>query len=128
MLKIFILEDNKERIKRFEKELQFEEFSLTIAESFQDAMEQWGNGGYDIVFLDNDLGGQINMGADEWNSGLNFARHKVDELKQTCVFVHSLNTPRRKDICELVNGTELPFISIPWKELVIWMKVHATND
>lgn len=125
MLKIFVLEDSEIRIKAFEQNLNGEGFSVTIAESFDDAMVQWGDGDYDVVFLDNDLGQQVMVGPEEHNSGLNFARHKVEELKNKFVFVHSLNTDRRKDIVRLVNGYEMPYTTFNWERIIAWLKAQA---
>jgi CheY-like chemotaxis protein len=109
--KLFILEDNKERIRIFKRELGGH--NLTIAESYDEAIEKW-KGPYDVIFLDNDLGGQTMMSPEEYNSGYHFAKTMQKELSGKIVFVHSLNPVMRPRIAQLVTGNEAPFITINW--------------
>lgn len=123
-MKIFILEDNQERIKKFKKELI--EFDITITTSYDEAVSLWKPSTFDVVFLDHDLGGRTSSDCHrEPNVGCRFAREKQKELWCSLVFVHSLNIDGRKEIAAVTNGTEIPFICINWENLRLVLQDQA---
>ncbi len=118
MTKVFILEDNEERIKKFKKELIG--FEVTIATSRDEANKLWKPDTFEVVFLDHDLGGMQNANCKiEPNTGCNFARDVQQQLWKSLVFVHSLNWYGRKEIAEIALGNEAPFIGLNWENIRI---------
>lgn len=113
-MKIFILEDNPIRQRRFRTELSGH--IITMAESITEAYALW-KPPYDVVFLDNDLGGKTMCDEFEWNSGWTFAKEKQQELRKTFVICHSLNSLMREKISNHVGALAAPFIQINWESI-----------
>jgi len=91
-MKIFILEDSKERIAIFRSKLIGHE--LTIAETAADAIRLLDGNAYDIIFLDHDLGGEEMVGVRGKNTGSEVVRWMKPNLTNYCpVIIHSLNAP-----------------------------------
>lgn len=108
-LKIFILEDNPERMKWFNAHLAdqirghskpFEEYKDSKIEIFHAASEKnaellWKeHQPFDAYFLDHDLGGEVMVDSSNPNTGYGFSLFLVDNgingLKEQ-IFIHSLN-------------------------------------
>lgn len=108
-IKIFILEDNPDRIKWFEEHLadnivartnpptdyDKKNVHLFFAESVKEAEEVWKKyGPFDAYFLDHDLGGQVMVDSSEPNTGYAFSMFLVDNGvngQAEDIFIHSLN-------------------------------------
>lgn len=90
-MNIFILEDNKERIKKFKNKLNRKGVYLCIVETVEDAKRELPKENWDYVFLDHDLGGEIWCPSDE-KSGYEVAKF-IAENKISCweIFIHSMN-------------------------------------
>jgi len=116
MAKVFILEDNQERINIFRKYVKCEE--LVFATSYFEAKTLWRDKYFDVVFLDHDLGGQTQADClREPNTGCRFAREHAESLFSCLVFVHSMNMHGRREISLITNGSEVPFVCINWENL-----------
>jgi len=112
-MKIFILEDNEERIKIFMK--VFHKHELSIAQDVRDAKEilrtkkEW-----DAIFLDHDLGGMIYVDSNEDNTGYKLALYiKENNIKYNELVIHSMNTIGAKNIQSVLSdGVIIPFINL----------------
>ena len=105
MLKIFILEDNDERIKRFKNKAN--EFTKTnvelyIAKDVNAAIKLYEeNKPFNMYFLDHDLGGRVFVDSKEENTGYTFAKYLAKNNitgKNEQIYSHSLNPVGRKNI------------------------------
>jgi CheY-like chemotaxis protein len=96
MLKIFILEDDEERVLRLEKWVreQSDDYSITHAESAEKALSYLADKSdyYDLLLLDHDLGQTSWVGIHEENTGSTVARY-IEKYKPNygMAIVHSLN-------------------------------------
>lgn len=105
MIKIFILEDNNERIKWFKRkitDLVKREFELFISKDIDAAIKLYEeNKPFDIYFLDHDLGGRVFVDSREENTGYTFAKYLKEKNitgENEEVYSHSLNPIGRKNI------------------------------
>jgi CheY-like chemotaxis protein len=96
MKKIFILEDDPNRVKWFKENLVSDD--LHITEFAEEAMEWLRSTKFDAVFLDHDLGGDQMVSSNVWNTGSTVAQmiHET-ENKDLTVIIHSYN-PSGADI------------------------------
>ena len=90
-MKIFVLEDNSERIKMFSLILLNQEF--VICNNANDAMMVLSNRKFDRIFLDHDLGGMTFVDDSKCN---NTGRHVTKLMhttknKDTDIVIHSWN-------------------------------------
>ncbi len=90
MNKIFIIEDDSERIKWFQH--NFRHCDLTIAESVDEAVEKF-KPPYTLIFLDHDLGGRQYVSSLDKNTGYEFLRYILGyhDFSQTDWIIHSHN-------------------------------------
>lgn len=90
MMRIFILEDDRQRILLFREASA--ELDVTYAESCAEAQERY-HPPYDVMFLDHDLGGQIFVNSDDDNTGSAFSRWlPADDAKyHPTIIIHSYN-------------------------------------
>jgi len=96
MLKIFILEDDEERVLRLEKWVreQSDDYSITHAESAEKALSYLADKSdyYDLLLLDHHLGQTSWVGIHEENTGSTVAKY-IEKYKPNygMAIVHSLN-------------------------------------
>ncbi len=113
-MKIFILEDNPERIKTFKEILK--EHELTIAENVEQAKKAYGKGDFDILFLDHDLGGRVYVPSAEPNTGYQFAEFIKDDDPNCAdkeIIIHSMNPAG----CQAMQHV------LPWAQLIPFLVV-----
>ena len=114
MAKIFILEDDPQRIKIFKiKLIQHELFFTDNVKEAKDMFDLLGP--FDYIFLDHDLGGQIYVDSDNHNTGYQFAKYisKKDLSLVQKIVVHSLNeNGARKMVALLPNSIYIPFTQL----------------
>lgn len=91
MLKIFVLEDDENRIRWFKE--KYDHLHLDIAISFDEAKELLSNNEYHMLFLDHDLGGEVYVDVNEYNTGTSVAKYMTDNglQKHSSILIHSLN-------------------------------------
>lgn len=89
-MKILILEDSAERVRKFRQNLF--NCSLTVTDDVEFCISQLKNNNWDALFLDHDLGGSVFSPSNE-NSGYCVAKWLRDnpERKPEQIFIHSLN-------------------------------------
>lgn len=93
MIRIFILEDDAQRIELFYRNLPLDQVDLIIAKDIYQARKLWAPP-YDIVCLDHDLDGQIMVDISEENTGSTFVNEVLTgplHLLTGKYFVHSWN-------------------------------------
>lgn len=89
-MRIFILEDDHERIELFRKFL-FDQ-DLTIAEDAIDAIAILSNNKFDLLMLDHDLGNRQMVSSDDKNTGSEVVRWIVQSgMKCPTTIIHSYN-------------------------------------
>jgi CheY-like chemotaxis protein len=123
--RIFVLEDNIDRITLFHKYLPllFPEASFVFAESAQEAScllrkEKY----FDIAFLDHDLGGKAFVDSEEENTGYQVVKMMLDR-NITCgqVVVHSMNPAGAANMVALFSP-EVRVDYIPFPSLLDYFK------
>ena len=117
-MRIFILEDDHERIKTFRVKLASHE--LAIVENAQDAITLLSNDqAFDIMFLDHDLGGEQMIGTEGANTGSEVVRWMRSNQQQYCpVIIHSLNQPAAEDMKAKLEEVAMECYRIPFTTLV----------
>ena len=100
-MKIFILEDDKERIKEFAS--MFEEQILVIANDSDVANSILYYNKFDLIFLDHDLEGK-QMCESEGNTGFKVASHiGKSENFRTNIVIHSYNMKGANNILKVLS-------------------------
>jgi hypothetical protein len=100
-MKIFILEDDPERMRWFRQRLFHHD--VTYAESCVHVHRFVGP--YDVIFFDHDLGGR--QMDDHEDNGALFA--SLVDFGQAHVIIHSYNADGAKRIQAITNGVHAPF-------------------
>jgi len=116
-MKIFILEDSIERIKRFKA--RFFKADLFIAESVNEAVKLFKeNYPFDVIFLDHDLGGEEMVESVNENTGYQFSKFISGyDLKGVDIIVHSLNPQGADNIIQLLKGNDIRSRRVPFTAL-----------
>lgn len=93
-MKIFILEDNPERIKIFKKIFSVGN-QLFIYTSIDEVKTNYFlNGPYELYYFDHDLGGKFYVDSNDENTGFQVAKwiiNKDPEIMNKKIIIHSLN-------------------------------------
>lgn len=87
-MKIFILEDDNNRVHYFEDVLSG--YDVEVYDMANDAIDALENKVYDILFLDNDLGENAGSGTDVADF---LHRNSDNENNNALIVVHSWNVP-----------------------------------
>lgn len=90
MTRVFVLEDDPQRIVAFQDAALAAGVDLTLAKDAFSAMTAF-DGPYDCLFLDHDLGGEVHVPSDAPNTGAAFCRHLMRSTARDRVIVHSYN-------------------------------------
>ena len=96
-MRVFILEDNDERIHYFKKKLV--EHSVNVYKTASDAIDALQERVFNILFLDNDLGDCAGSGIDVADF---LHRHKDNINNNAVIIVHSCNPPAATTITSLL--------------------------
>jgi hypothetical protein len=109
MAKIFILEDNIERMKKFNRE--FIGHIIFHADNIEDGKKILLNEKVDYIFLDHDLDDRIYVNSNEVNTGYQMAKWIVDNcITYSRLIVHSLNRDGALNIKSITIDAEIiPF-------------------
>ena len=91
VMKIFILEDNIERVKSFRK--MFHPEQLVFTDKVEYAKDILKKDTFDVLFLDHDLGGEIFVESNREDTGYELVKYIVEnELqKKARICIHSHN-------------------------------------
>lgn len=122
MVRIFILEDSKERIDWFKENLLTN--NIDITEDVDVARELLNSFDYDIIFLDHDLGGRVYVDSKEYNTGATVSKfiHETRN-KNVNVIIHSWNENGSKIMSGYLTASKVrsfyaPFGSGEFKNFV----------
>lgn len=119
-MRILVLEDNPERIKRFRDELRFTK--AYVAVNARHAIGLLGDFRFDVVFLDHDLGGEENVESDSKNTGAEVCRWvsmHPGNCADTRFIIHSLNPVGAMEMERLLRDAGLKVVRIPFLTLDI---------
>ena len=121
-MKIFILEDNGERVNRFLN--KYVEDAVTIVNNVEQANIILDNIQFDLIFLDHDLGGEMYIKHTDVNTGYQVSKHikNTENKKATCI-IHSFNPNgglmMRSELHENdIKVAYAPFLSEEFKHLI----------
>lgn len=108
-MKIFILEDDINRINAFQKYLG--NHSLTIVSEAMEAIKILEKDiTFDLMFLDHDLGGQIYVDVNEENTGSTVAKYLSGKEFKGQIIIHSFNPIGVQNMINyLPNSLYIPF-------------------
>lgn len=92
-MRIFVLEDNKERCKWFREQLQAKSTELVITHTAKEGKEILSKTEFDRLYLDHDLGGRTFISFTDKETGSEIVRYIIEKgiQKEAIIFVHSLN-------------------------------------
>ncbi len=115
-MKIFILEDDEERIKLFEQYGIGQD--LTIARTYEEAITKFAPP-YALICLDHDLGGNVYVQSEgEEKTGYHFVQWMLANYQQetlaTRAIVHSYNPDGANKMCHEINKSGGSAIKIPF--------------
>lgn len=124
-MKIFILEDDLNRINIFRTKLLNHE--LYIADNVEEGKKLIEEFNPEVLLLDHDLGGQIFVSSDNPNTGYQFARWLREQGKKfTQIIIHSCNPVGANNIYhEIKNSAEsvemvpFPLLQSLWKKEIL---------
>ena len=103
-MKIFILEDNFERVKCFKRWLSVKH-TLHITDNVEDAKKLYEeHEPFDVYFLDHDLGGEVYVDSNEPNTGYQFAKYLAEKKASGKFITHSLNFSGAEAIISVLDG------------------------
>jgi DNA polymerase III delta subunit len=112
MKKIFILEDNDERIKFFKWYFKNPEYQVFYAKEVNEAKALFTiNQPFEVMFLDHDLGDQVYVDSNEQNTGYQFAKFIIEkDLSKSFIIIHSLNPYGAENIKSVLKeAMQIPF-------------------
>lgn len=127
-VRVLVLEDSPERIKAFKAFFGVHNdfvFDADFADDADHAFALFREGGYDLIFLDHDLGEGSNPNPD--NNGAKFTkalREFEGSHSTALVVVHSLNFPAAGRMMEDVRQAGIAVVAAPF----VWNDLnHAMN-
>ena len=114
---VFILEDNKDRIRFFNEKLALHD--LFITDNVEIFIEKLKTTKPDFLFLDHDLDGKCFVNSNEPNTGSALARYiyNSDAIYDNIV-IHSMNTYGAEYMASLLKGKTKHLIVMPFPELM----------
>lgn len=121
-MRIFILEDNKFRMKKFRQQLIGH--TIDHAETVQEGISLVTFNKYDLLFLDHDLGGEQMVDSSDKNTGYQVAEFIASFTmnKKTPCVVHSCNPAGADNIIRVLpHGVRIPFPSLNIASVVKWV-------
>ena len=112
-MKIFILEDDENRIKVFKR--SFIGIDLTMTDLADEAIKRLKTEKYDFIFLDHDLGGEVFVDSQNKNTGSEVAKHITHTLnKSTMVIIHSFNPSGAKNMFDIMKSYKMECVIAPF--------------
>lgn len=125
-LKIFILEDELDRLPRSTMLEALKDHEVTTAASFEEGKERY-QGGYDILLLDHDMRGFYDD-SEHPNTGHQFVKWLVKDLDRTKVpttqvVLHSQNYVGRRNMKQLLEDYKFHVVEMPFcRSYVEWLR------
>ena len=117
-MRIFILEDDQERIATFRRKLSGH--TLTVVETAKAAIDVLENDqAFDIGFLDHDLGGEQMVSTESANTGSEVVRWmRPNQRNYFPIIIHSMNQPAALDMQANLEDVGMVVYRIPFSKLV----------
>jgi len=120
-MKIFILEDDLNRIEQFRRKLI--RHNVSYCDDVETAKAILGKDKYDIIFFDHDLGGEQMVDSSEANTGYQLAKWiRSENMKFDQIVIHSCNPIGAANIEREVKGLAPDIIRLPFPILIKTMK------
>jgi CheY-like chemotaxis protein len=105
-MKIFFLDDNKERHISFKR--SFPNAEIIFAETANEAIEILSKGlDYNLICIDHDLGNRIFVPSEDPNTGYQVAKFLKDKDIKCQIIIHSCNPDGAINIQSLLPKAEL---------------------
>lgn len=125
-MKIFILEDNPDRMIAFKSTLK--DHTIIHAVDVKEAKEKFDkNKPFDSILLDHDLGGEIYVDSDFWNTGYQFVRflttYRSEDIKNTQIIIHTQNPVGAENMLQLFIQENIQAKVIPFPILINQIKI-----
>jgi DNA-binding response OmpR family regulator len=89
-MKVLLLEDDPTRIKQFKQRFLERGWAYTVTSTADDCIAEFRKGGYNLLFLDHDLGGEQMVDCAHKNTGSEVAR-QIGRECEAPVVIHSFN-------------------------------------
>ena len=116
-MRIFILEDDQERVELFKEVLKNDE--LTIVDTAESAIELLNMLSFDLILLDHDLGGLQMVGTNNTNTGSEVVRWMVmNQGDFPTIIVHSHNPPAAESMQNQLRDNGYTCHRIPFSKLI----------
>jgi hypothetical protein len=113
-MKVFVLEDDPQRILWFRERFIHDE--LTLVETAEDGIREFPDREWDLVSLDHDLGGEVYVDSSLPNTGAGFVRAVVADLAECpVVAVHSYNLLGATEMVRLIKDAGGDAIHAPFR-------------
>ena len=127
-MRIFVLEDNENRIKFFAKFLR--NHDAVIADNVEDAKKILGYKYFDMLFLDHDLGGEVLVDSSQENTGYQLVKYIVNKkLQKDSIFVlHSQNPVGAINMLELLKNNKYRVLMKPFTYIYNEVGPHWMNN
>ena len=108
-MRILVVEDNPERIKKFKRALIGNNVDYT--DNAFEGRTLVKRNQYDVIFLDHDLGGESYVPSDHYNTGYQVAKEiQQSQNKSAQIIIHSCNSTGASNIASLLPGSlRIPF-------------------
>lgn len=127
-MKIFILEDDSNRMVKFRRELIGHQ--IDHAKTAEEGSNLIGSNKYDLIFLDHDLGGKQMVDSNNENTGYQLAKFiaKSMENKTTPCIVHSCNPAGAHNITHILqHACVIPFPSLDISFIIEQVEQHRRD-
>jgi len=122
-MRIFILEDDENRVVTFKNKLH--DHDLVIVDNAEDAIRELQAGDFDAIFLDHDLGGETYVDTNNKNTGSEVVRWMcaaympTPVAANTAMIIHSLNYPASISMWDKLTDAGFTNVhTIPFTRLV----------
>lgn len=118
--KIFVLEDNEDRITWFRGKLASIQ-EVVYSKKAGEAIGLLTATKFDLIFLDHDLDNEVfvdsrmELDSGDWNTGYQVAKKLIDTVnKDTVIIVHSMNPDGANNIARVrpENTIKMPFFAL----------------
>jgi len=112
-MKVLILEDSPHRVSSFREKLK--KHDLYFFDDVKDACEAFDLlGPWDALFIDHDLGGNINVDSEDENTGYQFAKYIKDKQLPDMIIIHSINSVGSQNIKNILPTAQI----VPFPNLI----------
>ena len=115
-IKIFILEDNDERVAAFDRLLPqlYQGCQITHSKFADESKKILKDKDFDLIFLDHDLGGRVYVNSSEPDTGYQVAKFIAENgIKYQQLIIHSMNPAGAQNMLNVLgewsNSVHIPF-------------------